>query len=263
MVALLGTNRNYLVLGVINGPTYCITNPAGLTQYSNILAINASYASTYSNHYVDIRAILKAAANTDSSADLAAVANDCVPPSLQFDTPHLNAAGYAMVSATIDRYFQTNLPMGDKPITYRDLLTIFKYPPNIGAKAGLQLYIPGNSEFGGSISFGGYTYFLNPLYASTFISSPAFKPRVDGAPLVFFNYTNNIIGVISNNGAMMIPNSITASNGVVYSQLAAIPTNSVPTGAPSVTNWLLCNLNGVPTFIATNYNEGGWLLKPL
>ena len=53
------------------------------------------------------------------------------------------------------------------------------------------------------------------------------------------------------------------SAGLVLRQTADIPTNAVPVGSESVTNWMLVNLGGVPTFVATNHAEGGWLQKGL
>jgi hypothetical protein len=53
------------------------------------------------------------------------------------------------------------------------------------------------------------------------------------------------------------------SAGMVLSQAAEIPTNSVPAGSASVTNWMVVNLGGVPTFVATNHAAGGWLQKPM
>jgi len=51
--------------------------------------------------------------------------------------------------------------------------------------------------------------------------------------------------------------------GSVLTQTSQIPTNAVPTGSDSVTNWIVVNLRGVPTFIATNHAAGGWLQKPM
>jgi hypothetical protein len=53
------------------------------------------------------------------------------------------------------------------------------------------------------------------------------------------------------------------SAGMVLPQTAEIPTNSVPAGSASVTNWIIVNLGGVPTFVATNHAAGGWLEKPM
>jgi hypothetical protein len=51
--------------------------------------------------------------------------------------------------------------------------------------------------------------------------------------------------------------------GVLFPQTSVIPTNAVPVGSESVTNWILVNVGGVPTFVATNHAEGGWLQKPM
>lgn len=56
---------------------------------------------------------------------------------------------------------------------------------------------------------------------------------------------------------------VTQSAGLVLPQTAEIPTNSVPAGSASATNWIVINLGGVPTFVATNHAAGGWLLKPM
>lgn len=53
------------------------------------------------------------------------------------------------------------------------------------------------------------------------------------------------------------------SAGLVLPQTADIPTNAIPAGSESVTNWMLLNLGGVPTFVATNHVAGGWLQKAL
>ena len=57
----------------------------------------------------------------------------------------------------------------------------------------------------------------------------------------------------------MSSTKVIGSNGVFLVQLAAIPTNSIPAGASSITNWLKCNLNGTIYLVATNYVSGGWL----
>ena len=60
-------------------------------------------------------------------------------------------------------------------------------------------------------------------------------------------------------GDIMSSTKVIGSNGVFLVQLAAIPTNSIPAGASSITNWLKCNLNGTIYLVATNYVSGGWL----
>lgn len=56
---------------------------------------------------------------------------------------------------------------------------------------------------------------------------------------------------------------VAQSAGLVLPQLAEIPTNAVPAGSASVTNWIVINLGGKPTFVATNHAAGGWLQKPM
>jgi hypothetical protein len=51
--------------------------------------------------------------------------------------------------------------------------------------------------------------------------------------------------------------------GLVLPQFSEIPADAVPAGSSSVTNWMLVNVGGIPTFVATNHAEGGWLQKPL
>ena len=51
--------------------------------------------------------------------------------------------------------------------------------------------------------------------------------------------------------------------GLVLPQFSEIPTDAVPAGSSSVTNWILVNVGGVPTFVATNHAAGGWLQKPM
>jgi hypothetical protein len=51
--------------------------------------------------------------------------------------------------------------------------------------------------------------------------------------------------------------------GLVLPQTAVIPTNAIPAGSGSATNWMLVNLGGRPTFVATNHAAGGWLQKAL
>jgi len=55
----------------------------------------------------------------------------------------------------------------------------------------------------------------------------------------------------------------TFTNGVIHYQLAVIPTNSVPPGSATETNWWMGNISGIPTLVATNYVDGGWIEKAL
>jgi len=65
--------------------------------------------------------------------------------------------------------------------------------------------------------------------------------------------------------------SMILSNGIAYSQLPWIPTNSIPASSPGITNYVLVNLSNTvggtiagPCFIATNYTAAGsfFILKP-
>lgn len=65
-------------------------------------------------------------------------------------------------------------------------------------------------------------------------------------------------------GAGIIPlaklgvNGVLSPNGVGLTQTDVVPTNLVPVGSAIVTNWLTCNLGGIPYYIATNRAIGGW-----
>ena len=66
---------------------------------------------------------------------------------------------------------------------------------------------------------------------------------------------------VSTNGNATLSGTITATNGVVLVQLAAIPTNSILPSTSTYTNWTLCNILGTPFMIATNYAAAGSFLK--
>lgn len=71
-----------------------------------------------------------------------------------------------------------------------------------------------------------------------------------------------VYGRVRANGALMVP-LITSTNGLVLRQIAAIPTSPEFAGSASFTNWMLLNLNGIPTLVATNRADGGYLQKAL
>jgi hypothetical protein len=48
---------------------------------------------------------------------------------------------------------------------------------------------------------------------------------------------------------------LTSTNGFIFRQLSAIPTNYVPASSSITTNWLDCNTNGTRITVATNYNN--------
>ena len=63
--------------------------------------------------------------------------------------------------------------------------------------------------------------------------------------------------------SVMIPGTISATNGFILPQLSAIPTNSIPAPSSTTTNWVLLNLTGNAYLVATNTTSGGWLYQKL
>lgn len=98
-----------------------------------------------------------------------------------------------------------------------------------------------------------------------------FVPLVDIAGTNMFNVSvSNLLTKQPKLGAtdLVATNTVTATNGFVLIQAAAIPTNSVPPSSASVTNWLLLvNTNGAPSLVATNVNDTpagqAFFVKPL
>lgn len=76
MTASLSTPR-YYVLSIINGDF--ATEYIGQTQYNTMAALNATLASIYGSHYIDIRSLLVAAYNPANGVDVVNHANG-VPP---------------------------------------------------------------------------------------------------------------------------------------------------------------------------------------
>lgn len=91
---LSGSNNRFLVL-----PTYnSATEPAGSAGYVKLAAINKQRADTYGPNYYDLRGWmirngLAAAGLTPTAEDLAAIAEDRLPPALMYDAVHLTALG--------------------------------------------------------------------------------------------------------------------------------------------------------------------------
>jgi hypothetical protein len=71
---------------------------------------------------------------------------------------------------------------------------------------------------------------------------------------------DTILQVVSN---AIFNTVITVTNGYILPQLSVVPTNSLPAGSSSVTNWALINLQGIPMLVATNTSGGGILTKAL
>lgn len=96
MVADL-TSTHYLILSTTNGEGEGI----GTTAYTEITTLDASLASTYGAHYVDVREWLVQHYDPNQPADVTDFQNDVVPNSLRGDWQHLDDAGYALVAQKI------------------------------------------------------------------------------------------------------------------------------------------------------------------
>lgn len=99
---LSGNNRRYLVLPLYNSSS----EVQGTSQYLNVMAINSDHESSHGPNYYDLRGWLIRNGLTEAgieptSADLAAIEKDCIPPSLMHDNVHLNAIGRRVEAARI------------------------------------------------------------------------------------------------------------------------------------------------------------------
>lgn len=102
VAGLDGDNNRYLILPVYNSTT----EPAGSTGYQRLAALNADHEATHGPHYYDLRGWLirhglAAAGLTPTAEDRAAIAEDCIPPSLMLDNTHLTALGRRIEAARI------------------------------------------------------------------------------------------------------------------------------------------------------------------
>lgn len=98
MVAnLTALNKRFIVMSILNSSA----EGTGTSELTTILATNSTLSSTYGNKYLDIRQTLVNAYNAGIPADVTAYGLNKVPPSLQSDTIHLNAAGYLLVAQTV------------------------------------------------------------------------------------------------------------------------------------------------------------------
>jgi lysophospholipase L1-like esterase len=156
MVAALGSNTNYLILSVENGSGENI----GTSNYNFIISINASLASTYPGHYLDVREWLvqnglSQAGIATSTQDQLDYNNDVPPTDLRYDGIHLNAAGYTVLANYIYSNFSI-LQASPKVITTSDL-TSFSLP-----SLGLGSSTPrGLSEMYGGIATNTSLYLTN------------------------------------------------------------------------------------------------------
>jgi hypothetical protein len=90
--------KRFLVFSVCNAQA----EPKGSVGYARVMAINAHLESTHPDQYVDVRAwlrdhALKAMGLTPDAADIAAIAQDRIPPQLMQDNLHITEpAGQAL-----------------------------------------------------------------------------------------------------------------------------------------------------------------------
>ena len=97
MVKLLGTNNHYVILSILTGDI----ERKGSMRYTNTMAINRWIATTYPDHYYDVRTYLVSLYNPADPQDVADHDADIVPHSLRIDHIHLTGAGYVFVGEKI------------------------------------------------------------------------------------------------------------------------------------------------------------------
>lgn len=106
---LSGENSHRILMLPVYNST---TEPAGSANYTTLMGINADLEATYGPHYYDLRGWLirnglTEAGITPTAADTAAIAQDCIPPSLMFDNTHLTALGRQVEAARILHILKT------------------------------------------------------------------------------------------------------------------------------------------------------------
>jgi hypothetical protein len=94
------------------GTTTATNEPRGSAGHTDVTKINDTLARLYPQNYYDLRAYLVNRCIYDqgitpTSADLTAMANDTVPPSIMFDSIHYTPATAALVAAQIKAYCVT------------------------------------------------------------------------------------------------------------------------------------------------------------
>ena len=111
------TTPNYLILGVING-NYGGYESVGASGkgYAFITGIDSYLATTYGNHFINIRNILVNSYNTNLTQDVSDYARDIVPTSLRSDAIHLNTAGYGMVASAVYTAYTAALAPAPVPL---------------------------------------------------------------------------------------------------------------------------------------------------
>lgn len=98
MLAWMTTwNHHYLVLSPVQNSNYAV----GGTQYNDTLALQSALLTAAGANYIDVNAPLAAAYNPLDPQDVYDVANGYTPSTLRADQIHLNAAGQAVITATL------------------------------------------------------------------------------------------------------------------------------------------------------------------
>lgn len=119
-------NANKAMVDWLTSPYFIVLSNITLTSetsgtrgYNNVVAVNSALQSLYGERFLDIRRWLidngmAALSITPTSADLAAVAADTMPPSLMYDSIHWNAATADLVA---DKIFERLIQLHYLPST--------------------------------------------------------------------------------------------------------------------------------------------------
>jgi hypothetical protein len=99
-VAHLEGDGRFIVMSIINSSD----ETQGTTRYATMVQLNSDLAATYPDNFLDIRSHLVDRFDQGSTQDVAAHANDVIPPSLSLDGLHLNAAGYTVVASRVKAF---------------------------------------------------------------------------------------------------------------------------------------------------------------
>ena len=94
---------NFLILGDCSNTNACI----GTTDYTNVLSLNTNLAALYTNHFIDIRSVLKSYWNPNLPQDVADHAIDVIPDSLRWDRIHLNSNGKAIIARAVAMWWRS------------------------------------------------------------------------------------------------------------------------------------------------------------
>lgn len=140
MVASLNGNPNYLILSVINFPGE--TN--GTANYEWITNLNATLATTYGLHFLDLREYLVQQTN-GSAADAITLAGDDIANSLVItNNGHLNHTGYQLAGQYVAAYWMSNVDAGNAI----GGLVYVKPPAIFGSTNPIGVYLNSSAQYG-------------------------------------------------------------------------------------------------------------------